>query len=65
MLKNGDVAALIDDLSSGGLINAGDQIKNRGLPRSVGTHHSQDLSFRDIEGETVNRCQVPKVFVRF
>ena len=55
-----DLRAFVDDLSPSGLINAGDQIEHRGLSRSVGTHHSQDLSFRHIERETVNRCQVSK-----
>ena len=56
----GDVSSFINDLSPTGFINAGDQIKDRGLSRSIGTHHPQDLSFLNAEGEIVNRCQVPK-----
>lgn len=56
----GYVYALVNDSSPIGPIDTSDQIKDRRLSCSIGPHHPQDLSFFNMEGEVVNRGQVPK-----
>src|SRR5206468_3232173 len=53
-----DFLAADDDAPAGGAVDAGDEIEQRGLPRSGRTHERQKVAGRNAEGDAVQHRDV-------